>query len=95
MIMSFTEQFLTIYPYVCLVMVNAPIIAIALPNKIFNTNSTNRHWIAVCLILSGLFGSKGSLTISFLILLIMIAGVIVHYLRHRKVVNTVRDVIPE
>lgn len=93
--MSITEQFLLIYPYVCLVMVNAPIIAIVVPNSIIDTDSPNKHWIAVCFIAAGLFGSKGNLTISFLILLVMFAGVIVHYLRNRKMVNTVRDVLPE
>lgn len=93
--MSLTEQFLTIYPIVCLFMVNVPILAILLPNKIFNTASPNKHWIAVCFITSGLFGSKGNLTISLTILVLMFAGIVVHYLRHRKVVSQVRDAIPE
>lgn len=93
--MSLTELFLAIYPYLCFFMVNGAILAILLPNRIIDTSSTNKHWIAVCLIGSGLFGIRSDFSISFTILLLMTAGVMVHYLRNRKpVTSAVSDVLP-
>lgn len=93
--MSLTELFLAIYPYLSFFMVNGAILAIIVPNRIIDTSTTNKHWIAVCLIASGLFGVRSDFTVSFIVLTLMVAGVIVHYLRNRNAVtHVVSEVLP-
>lgn len=79
--MTLYEFFNTYYPALCFFYLNAAIVAVLLPNRIFNTESINKHWILVFLVIAGLVGLRHEYVISLSLLGFMFSGVCVHYVR--------------
>ncbi|MGK7250989.1 hypothetical protein ACSNOU_18215 [Acinetobacter oleivorans] len=81
--MSYTETFLFFYPFFSLLLIIGGIVAVFLPDKLCNTNSIDKHWIIVGLVSSGLIGVRDH-QVSLLVLAMVIAAIIVSYLRGLK-----------
>lgn len=83
--MSYSETFLTLYPYICFVLMNAAIIAVLfIPNKYCDTKSINKTWIVIALVLGGLLGLSEMFYWSFLIFTLLIIGITMNYLSAQK-----------
>jgi len=80
--MTLYEIFITYYPVLCLLYLNAAILAVVLPNRIINTDSSNKHLIMVFLVIAGMAGLRpGFLTYSLVILGFLLSGIAVYYVR--------------
>lgn len=83
--MSYSETFLTLYPYICFFLMNAAIIAVLLiPNKYCNTSSINKTKIVVALVVGGLHGLSGDHYLSLLIFATLAIGIARHFVREQK-----------
>lgn len=80
--MTLYEIFTTYYPALCLFYLNAAIIAVAVPNRIIDTDSDNKHLIMVFLVIAGMAGLRSSFTVYSLVILgFLLSGIAVHYVR--------------
>lgn len=83
--MSYSETFLTLYPYICFFLMNAAIIAVLLiPNKYCDTKSINKTCIVIALVVGGLLGLSGKVYWSLLIFALLIAGIVKNLLSTQK-----------
>ena len=80
--MTLYEIFITYYPALCLFYLNAAIVAVAVPNRIINTEAPNKHWIMIFLVVAGMAGLHPSFTVHSLVILgFLFSGIAVHYVR--------------
>lgn len=92
--MSNSETFLTIYPYICFVLMNAAIIAVLfIPNKYCDTKSINKTWVVIALVLGGLLGTSKMFYWSLLIFALLIVGIAMNYMSAQK--RKARDIIQQ
>lgn len=84
--MTLYEFFMKYYQVLCFLYLNAAIIAVLLPSRICRTETINKHWILVFMVMSGLLGLRQEYLVSFTLLGFMFSGIAVHYIRiwHKK-----------
>jgi hypothetical protein len=81
--MSLNDQFFNVYPYLCLILINAPILAMALPHRIFDTSLPSLNALGVVLIIAGAIGIRGTpfcMNLSILLAISSVAMYFVHKL---------------
>jgi hypothetical protein len=93
--MTLYEIFTTYYPALCVLYLNAAILAVLLPNRIIDTDSDNKHLIMVFLVIAGMAGLHPAfLTYSLVILGFLLSGITVHYVREwqRKKIKSFQSI---
>lgn len=90
--MSLIELFFVVYPYFCLFLINAAILAAALSHRICDTSSLRSTLVIVGFIIAGLAGLRSgeySLPFSLFTLSVVLIACVMHYLqtKHAKAVS--------